>query len=113
MDQMLSSEQSISTEEVVKMVQEALTTYDADKTGSIRRVFKYSSQCFLHFILKGLFDFALESAGGSIESTRCTEDYDSTTASLSVFGIPLPNVWKPRVSPRAILEPGRNNLLQS
>ena len=47
-----------SNDEVVSIVHEALTVYDADKTG--------------------LFDFALESAGGTIASTRCTETYDVT-----------------------------------
>ena len=50
--------QSISNDDVVSIVHEALTVYDADKTG--------------------LFDFALESAGGTIASVRCTETYDVT-----------------------------------
>ena len=45
-------------DDVVNIVHEALTVYDADRTG--------------------LFDFALESAGGTIASTRCTETYDVT-----------------------------------
>lgn len=50
--------QQFSKDDVVNIVHEALTVYDADKTG--------------------LFDFALESAGGTIASTRCTETYDVT-----------------------------------
>ena len=50
--------QEFSKEDVVSIVHEALTVYDADKTG--------------------LFDFALESAGGTIASVRCTETYDVT-----------------------------------
>lgn len=41
--------------QVRKIVRQALNKYDADKTG--------------------LVDHALESAGGSIVSTRCTEEY--------------------------------------
>ena len=54
---------SISNDEVVNIVHEALTVYDADKTG--------------------LFDFALESAGGTIASVRCTETYDVTQVSFA------------------------------
>jgi SUN domain-containing protein 1/2 len=61
-------------------------TYDADKTG--------------------LFDFALESAGGTIASTRCTETYDLSNAVYSVWGVPI---WWARNSPRTILQPGRPN----
>lgn len=58
-------------------------TYDADKTG--------------------LFDFALESAGGTIASTRCTETYDISDAVYSVWGFPI---WWKRNTPRTILQPG-------
>ena len=54
----LKSGQKFSKDDVVNIVHEALTVYDADKTG--------------------LFDFALESAGGTIASIRCTETYDVT-----------------------------------
>ena len=57
--------------------------YDADKTG--------------------MFDFALESAGGTIASTRCTETHDVSNAVYSLFGIPF---WWERNSPRTILQPG-------
>ena len=50
--------QQFSKDDVVNIVHEALAVYDADRTG--------------------LFDFALESAGGTIASTRCTETYDVT-----------------------------------
>jgi len=57
-----SGVQQFSKDDVVSIVHEALTVYDADKTG--------------------LFDFALESAGGTIASIRCTETYDVTRVSL-------------------------------
>merc|ERR1712012_723400 len=69
--------------DVKKIVREALTKYDADKTG--------------------LFDFALESAGGSILTTKCTEPYQPSSAVMSVWGIP---VWWDSNSPRTILQPG-------
>ena len=69
--------------DVKKIVREALTKYDADKTG--------------------LFDFALETAGGSILSTKCTEQYQVTTGVMSVWGIPF---WWETNSPRTILQPG-------
>ena len=69
--------------DVKKIVREALTKYDADKTG--------------------LFDFALETAGGSVLSTKCTEPYQVTTGVMSVWGIPF---WWETNSPRTILQPG-------
>lgn len=44
---------------VIRIVKEALLKYDADKTGMV--------------------DHALESAGGNIISTRCTESYQVRT----------------------------------
>ena len=80
----VSSAPSISSsQEVAKIVREALTKYDADKTG--------------------LFDFALESAGGSIVTTKCTEPYQATSAVMSVWGLPF---WWDANSPRTILQPG-------
>ena len=72
-----------SPQEVARIVREALTKYDADKTG--------------------LFDFALESAGGSIVTTKCTEPYQATSAVMSVWGLPF---WWDANSPRTILQPG-------
>jgi len=75
--------QQFSKDDVVNIVHEALTVYDADRTG--------------------LFDFALESAGGTIASTRCTETYDVTQAVYHVLGVPI---WWERQNPRTILQPG-------
>ena len=71
------------------MLKDALMIYDADKTG--------------------LFDFALESAGGTIASTRCTETYDATEAVYSVWGVPI---WRRKNTPRTILQPGSIALFQ-
>ncbi|XP_054736966.1 klaroid protein isoform X1 [Anastrepha obliqua] len=73
---------ALSEEEVHKIVKSVLAIYDADKTG--------------------LVDFALESAGGQILSTRCTENYQTKSAQISIFGIPL---WYPTNTPRIAISP--------
>ncbi|XP_042336538.1 SUN domain-containing protein 1 isoform X11 [Sceloporus undulatus] len=50
----------------------------------------------------GMVDFALESGGGSILSTRCSETYETKTALMSLFGIPL---WYFSQSPRVVIQP--------
>ncbi|EFN86429.1 Protein unc-84-like protein A [Harpegnathos saltator] len=60
---------SISEEHVRKIVKEILRIYDADKTGQV--------------------DYALESAGGQIISTRCTQRYDIKSRAFSLFGFTL------------------------
>ena len=60
---------SFSREDLAEIVARKLVTYDADKTG--------------------LFDFALASAGGSVETVRCTKTYSSTSAVYTVFGVPV------------------------
>ncbi|XP_043218591.1 uncharacterized protein LOC122379960 isoform X2 [Amphibalanus amphitrite] len=72
----------ISREEALAIAQHELALYDADKTGQ--------------------FDFALESAGGSVLSTKCTEAYTARTARLTVLGVPL---WYPSNNPRSIIQP--------
>ncbi|XP_014472297.1 PREDICTED: uncharacterized protein LOC106743199 [Dinoponera quadriceps] len=59
----------ISEERVRKVVKEILRIYDADKTGQV--------------------DYALESAGGQIISTRCTQRYDIKSKAFSLFGFTL------------------------
>lgn len=78
----MTSGQSISEKEILKIIDESLKIYDADKTG--------------------MFDFALETAGGTIASTRCTETHDGATAVYSVFGVPI---WWDRNTARTILQP--------
>ncbi|XP_068574338.1 SUN domain-containing protein 1 isoform X2 [Cebidichthys violaceus] len=71
------------TEEQVKLiVQNALRLYSQDRTG--------------------LVDYALESGGGSILSTRCSETYETKTALMSLFGLPL---WYFSQSPRVVIQP--------
>ncbi|XP_074409047.1 SUN domain-containing protein 1 isoform X2 [Zonotrichia albicollis] len=64
------------------LVNNALKLYSQDKTGMV--------------------DFALESGGGSILSTRCSETYETKTALISLFGIPL---WYYSQSPRVVIQP--------
>lgn len=73
---------ALSEEEIKNVVKSVLAVYDADKTG--------------------LVDFALESAGGQILSTRCTESYQTKSAQISIFGIPL---WYPTNTPRIAISP--------
>nr|XP_042709107.1 SUN domain-containing protein 1 isoform X11 [Chrysemys picta bellii] len=63
------------------IVNNALKLYSQDKTGMV--------------------DFALESGGGSILSTRCSETYETKTALISLFGIPL---WYFSQSPRVVIQ---------
>ena len=73
----------LSDAEFDKLVADALRVYDADKTG--------------------MFDFALESAGGTIASTRCTDPHTPHSAIYSIMGVPI---WWENTSPRTILQPG-------
>lgn len=45
----------------------------------------------------------LPASGASVISTRCSETYETKTALLSLFGIPL---WYHSQSPRVILQVG-------
>ncbi|XP_053367618.1 SUN domain-containing protein 1 isoform X8 [Clarias gariepinus] len=78
-----ATEQSgLSEEDVQLIVQNALKRYSEDRIG--------------------LVDYALESGGGSILSTRCSETYETKTALMSLFGFPL---WYFSQSPRAVIQP--------
>jgi SUN domain-containing protein 1/2 len=72
----------LSEADVLRIVKGVLAIYDADKTG--------------------LVDYALESAGGEIISTRCTENYRTRHAEISIFGIPI---WYPSNTPRTVISP--------
>ncbi|KAK8783805.1 hypothetical protein V5799_009830 [Amblyomma americanum] len=63
--------------DVTRVVKEMLAKYDADKTG--------------------LPDYALESAGGSVVNTRCTETYSNGGRRYYMFGLPI---WTFTRSPR-------------
>jgi SUN domain-containing protein 1/2 len=73
---------ALNENDIIKIVKDVLKVYDADKTG--------------------LVDFALETAGGQVISTRCTETYRTKSAEISIFGIPL---WYPSNTPRTVISP--------
>ncbi|XP_062331366.1 SUN domain-containing protein 1 [Osmerus eperlanus] len=75
----------VTEEEVQLIVRNALKLYSEDRTG--------------------LVDYALESGGGSIMSTRCSETYETKTALMSLFGLPL---WYFSQSPRVVIQPDIN-----
>ncbi|XP_053577286.1 SUN domain-containing protein 2 isoform X2 [Bombina bombina] len=75
----------VSRSEVHEIVNRALQRYSEDRIG--------------------LVDYALESSGASVINTRCSETFETKTALLSLFGIPL---WYQSQSPRVILQPDTN-----
>lgn len=77
-----TGEAGLSEENVQLIVNNAMKLYSEDRTG--------------------LVDYALESGGGSIISTRCSESFNTKTALLSLFGLPL---WYFSQSPRVVLQP--------
>uniref|UniRef100_A0A3B3ZBJ9 SUN domain-containing protein n=1 Tax=Periophthalmus magnuspinnatus TaxID=409849 RepID=A0A3B3ZBJ9_9GOBI len=80
--QRTASAEGLTEEHVKVIVQNALKLFSQDRTG--------------------LVDFALESGGGSILSTRCSETYETKTALMSLFGLPL---WYFSQSPRVVIQP--------
>lgn len=70
---------------VIQIVKDALLKYDADKTGMV--------------------DHALESAGGNVISTRCTESYQVHQAQVRILGIPVYHYSTN--NPRSIIQPDR------
>ncbi|XP_073671958.1 SUN domain-containing protein 1 isoform X2 [Paramisgurnus dabryanus] len=77
-----TGEAGLTEDDVQLIVNNALKIYSQDRTG--------------------LVDYALESGGGSILGTRCTVLFDTKTALMSLFGIPL---WYFSQSPRVVIQP--------
>ncbi|KAI4874935.1 hypothetical protein NFI96_025553 [Prochilodus magdalenae] len=73
---------AVTVKDVERIVHRALSLYRADGVG--------------------MADYALESSGASVISTRCSETYHTKTACLSLFGIPL---WYHSESPRTVTQP--------
>ena len=81
----------INGSQVEEIVRNALIRYDADKTG--------------------LFDFALETSGGSVVSTRCTQTYVERSGTYTLFNGWLNLGWlspltMSTTSPRNAIQPG-------
>ncbi|XP_076173531.1 uncharacterized protein LOC143149771 isoform X3 [Ptiloglossa arizonensis] len=71
----------ITDERVHEIVRNALRIYDADKTGRV--------------------DYALETAGGQIISTRCTQKYDIKTRAFKVLAFTL---YHENNNPRTVIQ---------
>lgn len=76
-------DQLINHQAVQRLIDASLAKFDADKTG--------------------LPDFALESAGGTIVSIRCSETFRPEASEYRLMGVP---VWRTGNSPRVVLHPG-------
>ncbi|KAJ8683482.1 hypothetical protein QAD02_019274 [Eretmocerus hayati] len=76
----------LGVEDIRKIVLGILKIYDADKTGQV--------------------DYALESAGGQVISTRCTQLYDIKTRAFKIFGMTL---FYESNNPRTVIQ---GNILQ-
>ncbi|KZC05074.1 SUN domain-containing protein 1, partial [Dufourea novaeangliae] len=71
----------VTDDRVREIVRDALRIYDADKTGRV--------------------DYALESAGGQIISTRCTQRYDIKTRAFKVLAFTL---YHENNNPRTVIQ---------
>lgn len=60
-----------------------------------RAIAKYSADTI------GKFDFALESAGGSVLLNKCSKSYSSSLATVSILSIPL---WHVASTPKVIIQ---------
>lgn len=76
----LSSDQEIM-EQVHRLIRDELRKYDSDRTG--------------------LPDYALETSGAYVLSTRCTVQYDEKSRVQKIFGFPL---WYSSYSPRSVIQ---------
>ncbi|KAF3813820.1 hypothetical protein GH733_017852 [Mirounga leonina] len=93
---------------VTKQVPDSETVVSAAKQAGISGITEAQARVIVNNALKlysqdktGMVDFALESGGGSILSTRCSETYETKTALISLFGIPL---WYFSQSPRVVIQ---------
>ncbi|KAK9293792.1 hypothetical protein QLX08_011351 [Tetragonisca angustula] len=71
----------VTDDRVREIVKEAIKIYDADKTGRV--------------------DYALESAGGQIISTRCTQRYDTKTRVVKLLAFTL---YHENNNPRTVIQ---------
>ncbi|KAK6316405.1 hypothetical protein J4Q44_G00139290 [Coregonus suidteri] len=88
----LQEEQSITTQRVRALEDTSDTLQQQDERWDMKRVIKDCSRP----LADRLPDFALESQGGSIVTSRCSETYHTRSACVSFLGIPL---WYPAETP--------------
>jgi hypothetical protein len=106
--------QSISTETILKevirsgddlsildrvraMIREQIRKYDADRTGLPDYALESSGIYFLNKTFEKMLK--PQNLGASVESTRCTVQYDEKSRTQKFFGIPL---WYLSYSPRFV-----------
>ncbi|CAL7942808.1 unnamed protein product [Xylocopa violacea] len=77
----ITADNVVTDDRVREIVKEALKIYDADKTGRV--------------------DYALESAGGQIISTRCTQRYDIKTRAFKLLAFTL---YHENNNPRTVIQ---------
>uniref|UniRef100_A0A8C3X042 Sad1 and UNC84 domain containing 1 n=1 Tax=Catagonus wagneri TaxID=51154 RepID=A0A8C3X042_9CETA len=94
---------------VTKQVPPSETVVSAASGAGISGITEAQAQVLVNKALKlysqdrtGMVDFALESGGGSVLSTRCSETFETKTALISLFGVPL---WYFSQSPRVAIQP--------
>ncbi|XP_062859426.1 SUN domain-containing protein 1 isoform X5 [Trichomycterus rosablanca] len=93
-------QQKPSEEQITRTVQQA-TERTGLSDGDVQLIVQNALKLYSEDRI-GLVDYALESGGGSILSTRCSETYETKTALMSLFGFPL---WYFSQSPRAVIQP--------
>ncbi|KAK2588857.1 hypothetical protein KPH14_001724 [Odynerus spinipes] len=77
----IMKEGSMLDERINKIVDDRLKIYDADKTGRV--------------------DYAVETAGGEIINTRCTQTYDKTSGTFKLLGI---TIYSKSNNPRSVIQ---------
>ncbi|XP_035493356.2 SUN domain-containing protein 2 isoform X1 [Scophthalmus maximus] len=81
-------------------LQQAMEKWLTDRIKE-RDVLKGSGADFGRPMADKMADFALETQGASVISTRCSETYHIRSACVTLFGFPL---WYPSESPRTVIQ---------
>ena len=105
-------------QQVQLIVRNALKLYSQDRTGLVDYALESAGKCHGALLCKSselkrreicgvsrLFVSVCVCAGGSILSTRCSETYETKTALMSLFGVPL---WYFSQSPRVVIQVNQN-----
>ncbi|CAK5039648.1 unnamed protein product [Meloidogyne enterolobii] len=89
--------------EIVKIIENKQTIKELDESSLIEKV-RYLIKKEIRLYEAdhtGMPDYALESSGGSVLSTRCTVQYNEKSRTQKLFGIPL---WYTSYSPRTVIQ---------